>query len=135
MRFGMEPFVRSLESSYGVLHVIGALFEGLGIPFAARRGKKISAINVDRRGNLIERIRNSMNNRCAQRSGILRVQLLGPVLLQAVLGAAVKRILLTTSIDADDGPHAMIVGVELHPRCPAQGEGSPIVWPVNRLDA
>src|SRR2546428_13509218 len=110
MRFGAETFVRHLESSYGVLHIIGALFKGLGIPFAARRGKKISAINVDRRGNLIERIRNSMNNRCAQRSGILRVQLLGPVLLQAVLGAAAKRILFTTPTDAADRPHASLLG-------------------------
>jgi hypothetical protein len=57
------------------------------------------------------------------------------VLLQAVLGTAVEGILLATSIDADDGPHAMIVGFELHPGSPAQVEDSQIVCPVNRLDA
>jgi len=57
------------------------------------------------------------------------------VLLQAVLGTAVEGILLATSIDSDDGPHAMIVGFELHPGSPAQVEDSQIVCPVNRFDA
>jgi len=108
MRFGTEVFVRHLESSHGVLYVIGALFKGLGIPFTAWRSKKISTVNVNRRGNLIERIRNSMNDRCAQRGCVLRVQLLGPVLLQAVLGTTIEGILLATSVDANNGPHAII---------------------------
>jgi hypothetical protein len=90
---------------------------------------------VDRRRNLIQWVRNSVNNRCAQRGRVFRVQLLGPVSLQAVLGTALEGILLATSIDADDGPHAMIVGFELHPGSPAQVEDSQIVYPVNRLDA
>jgi hypothetical protein len=51
-----------------------------------------------------------------------------------VPGTAVKSILLATPIDTYDGPHAMIVGFELHPGSPAQVEDSQIVCPVNRLD-
>src|SRR6266576_3963628 len=89
-----------IKSSHGVLYVIGALFKRVRIPFAARRGKEISAVNVDRRGNLIQWIRNSVNNRCPKRRCVLRVQLLAPVLLQAVLGTAVEGVLLATSIYA-----------------------------------
>src|SRR4051794_25448030 len=115
MHFGTESFVGFLESADRVRHVVRVLLKRLGVPFTARGGKKISAINVDRGRNLIERIRDSMDNRRAERSRVLCMQVLCSVLFQAMLGTAVKRILLETSIDADDGPHAMIVGFDLHP--------------------
>ncbi len=66
-----QPFVRLLKSSQGALDIIWALFKRFRIPFAARRSKEISAVNMDGGGNLIQWIRNSVDYRRAQRDRVL----------------------------------------------------------------
>jgi hypothetical protein len=76
-----------------------------------------------------------VDNCRAQRDCILRVQLLAPVLLQASFATLEEDILLATSIDADDGPHAVIVRFELHLGSPAKVEDGQIVCFVNRFNS
>ena len=55
-----------LEGANSVFHVVRAFFKRFKVPFTARRSKKISTVDVNRRGDLIQWVDHSMNNRCAE---------------------------------------------------------------------
>src|SRR5215510_1743859 len=110
-----QRLVLFLESTHGGLNVVRLLYEGLRIPLAARRRKKVPTVDVDGSRDLIERVRHGMDDRRPERNRFFCAEILGSVPLETALRAAAKKnVLFAASIDADDGPHAMIVGLEHH---------------------
>lgn len=130
---GSEPLVRLFENAQGMLHVIRMFFLGLGIPLAPRRREEISTVNVDGGRDLIQRIRDRVNDRRTQRDRIFRTELLRPVCCQPALGTTKERVALATSVDADNSPHAVIVRLDDHTRSPTQVENRDVGCAVNRL--
>jgi hypothetical protein len=57
---GTKPFIGLLKNTHCGSYIKRTLFKSVGIPLAARRRKKITAINMDRRGDFFERIRDRM---------------------------------------------------------------------------
>src|SRR6187551_737010 len=106
--------VRRLKCAHRVFYVVRMLFETLWIPFAPRSRKKVAAVDVERRGDLRERICHRVDDVLAEHSGILGVQLLRAVSCQAVPVAPVKNVLFLTRINTDYSPHSMIVRMEFH---------------------
>src|SRR6478609_11763755 len=97
------------------------LFKRHRVPLASFSGKKISAIDVYGACKPIDRIDNGMDDISTQRLGVCRAQSLCASGLDFVwrsFHAPPKHIVLPARIDADDGPHSMIVRHDHHPRRP-----------------
>src|SRR3990167_8417338 len=90
---------------------------------------------MDGPGNPFKRIWQRMDNRRSERSHILRVQLFGSMSRQAPLGPTEESIQLAARIDADDGPHAMIMRLEYHARPPTEVEDGQVIRFVDRINA
>ena len=72
-----EPFVGFSEQPPRAFHVEGALFERFRIPFATARCKEVAAVDVQRRGDLLDRVRDGMNDVLTERRGVFRSQRFG----------------------------------------------------------
>src|SRR5512135_555565 len=97
-----QPFVRFGKYFSGVLNVKGPLLKGLWIPFAARRGEEIAAVNVDRRGDLIEWVGDGVDGGLTERKCRLEIESLRPQCRQTPFAPSIERVVLAPAVDADD---------------------------------
>src|SRR4029079_18269582 len=91
------------------------------VPFATFGGEEITAIDMDGSGQAVDRVDHRMNDVGAKRYGILFAKRSCARRFDSSwrLGdAPPEYVVLATRIDADDGPHLVIVGHHHHAGCP-----------------
>src|SRR6516164_8824638 len=97
------------------------LLKSQGIPLASLRREKIATVDMDGARKPIDRIDDGMNDVSAQRFSVHCAKGLctgGLDLVGASFHPPPKHIVLPARINADDGPHSMIVRHDHHSGCP-----------------
>src|SRR5712692_3632858 len=111
--------IRFLKESKGLLDVVGLFDEALGVPLAARDSEEVAPIHVNRAGQAPDRIDHRVNDVTPERHRVAVAQGLCACGLDPATGiighAAPEDVVLTAGIDADNGPHLVVMRHDSHP--------------------
>ena len=88
----------------------------LGLPLAARNRKEVPAIHMNGRGDLLERIRDRMDDKLTQRGNVFSIESLGSNFAQSAVTPAIKGIFFPASVNSDNRPHPMVMGIQIYAR-------------------
>ena len=128
-----------LELADDSVYVTGLFAEGFGVPFAAPGGEKIAAVHMDGTGETGNRIGDGVNDVVAERLGVLFAKGAGAGGFEFTRwgtgDAAPEDVVFPASVNADDGPHLVIVGEERHVRAPDDIEDGEGIGAEEGLDA
>ena len=82
------------------------------VRFAARHGEEVAAIDMDRRCDVMKRIRNRMDHRFAERNSLLETKRLSALTMRPFFAPPIKRIVLAPGINSNYRPHSMIMRIQ-----------------------
>jgi len=111
-----------LELAQNTIDITRLLDQGFRIPFAAARGEKIAAVDVNGAGETGNRICDGMNDVLSERLGVFFAEGAGSGGFEFAGGgtgnATPEDVVFAAGVNADDGPHLVIVGEERHVGAP-----------------
>src|SRR5262245_27160109 len=88
------------------------------IPFASRCRKKITAINMNCRRDLLQWVRDRMYHCFTEGNNVFGIDGFASQLDKSIFAPALKGIIFSSSVDPYHRPHPMIVGEPIHARPP-----------------
>jgi len=129
-------FLKLAEDS---IDVAGLFAKGFGVPFAAAGGEEIAAVDVNGAGEARDRICDGVDDVVAEGLGVFFAEGAGAGGFEFACGgagnAAPEYVVFAAGVDADDGPHLMVVGEERHVGAPNYVEDGEGVGAEEGLDA
>src|SRR3954447_24560501 len=127
------PF-RALELGLYVGDVVRLLSERLGVPLAAWGCEEVPSVHVDGAGMHPSRIVDRVDRVVSQEEHVTLVQLLPARRHDRVAVTPVERVVLSTAVDADRGPHPMLVREQRDQRGPHDVEHGQVRRVVKRIE-
>src|SRR6266487_5976614 len=97
-----------------------------GVPFAARYREEVTPVHVNCPGQALDRIDHRMDDVMSQRYRVPFAERFCAGGLNATIGhsrwPAPENVVFAASVNADDGPHPVVVWQLTHPRSPDEVE-------------